>query len=73
MAQLGRQWVRFINIPSKEKCGRSAAKNILPDKFENNSGVDYQPQLKNVAGVNEINSFGGYFKQYQVTYPRKDC
>lgn len=24
------------------------------------------PQLKNVAGVNEINSFGGYFKQYQV-------
>ncbi len=24
------------------------------------------PQLKNVAGVNEINSFGGYFKQYLV-------
>lgn len=24
------------------------------------------PQLKNVSGVNEINSFGGYFKQYQV-------
>ncbi|MBI5021761.1 MAG: efflux RND transporter permease subunit [Ignavibacteriales bacterium] len=24
------------------------------------------PQFKNVAGVNEINSFGGYFKQYQV-------
>lgn len=24
------------------------------------------PQLKNVAGVNEINSFGGYFKQFQV-------
>jgi heavy metal efflux system protein len=24
------------------------------------------PQLKNVAGVNEINSFGGYLKQYQV-------
>jgi len=24
------------------------------------------PQLKNVAGVNEINSFGGYFKEYQV-------
>lgn len=24
------------------------------------------PQLKSVAGVNEINSFGGYFKQYQV-------
>jgi heavy metal efflux system protein len=24
------------------------------------------PQLKGVAGVNEINSFGGYFKQYQV-------
>jgi len=24
------------------------------------------PNLKNVAGVNEINSFGGYFKQYQV-------
>lgn len=24
------------------------------------------PQLKNVAGVNEINSYGGYFKQYQV-------
>ncbi len=24
------------------------------------------PQLKNVPGVNEINSFGGYFKQYQV-------
>jgi heavy metal efflux system protein len=24
------------------------------------------PQLKNIAGVNEINSFGGYFKQYQV-------
>jgi heavy metal efflux system protein len=25
------------------------------------------PQLKSVAGVNEINSFGGYLKQYQVT------
>jgi len=24
------------------------------------------PQLKSVAGVSEINSFGGYFKQYQV-------
>lgn len=24
------------------------------------------PQLKKVPGVNEINSFGGYFKQYQV-------
>ena len=24
------------------------------------------PQLKGVAGVNEINSFGGYFKEYQV-------
>ncbi|MFA7061008.1 MAG: CusA/CzcA family heavy metal efflux RND transporter [Pedobacter sp.] len=24
------------------------------------------PQLKNVAGVNEINSYGGYLKQYQV-------
>ncbi len=24
------------------------------------------PQLKSVAGVNEVNSFGGYFKQYQV-------
>jgi len=24
------------------------------------------PQLKNVPGVNEINSFGGYFKEYQV-------
>ncbi|MFA5833939.1 MAG: CusA/CzcA family heavy metal efflux RND transporter [Bacteroidota bacterium] len=24
------------------------------------------PQLKSVAGVNEINSFGGYFKQFQV-------
>ena len=24
------------------------------------------PHLKSVAGVNEINSFGGYFKQYQV-------
>ncbi len=24
------------------------------------------PQIKSVAGVNEINSFGGYFKQYQV-------
>lgn len=24
------------------------------------------PQLKSVAGINEINSFGGYFKQYQV-------
>lgn len=24
------------------------------------------PQLKSVAGVNEINSFGGFFKQYQV-------
>jgi cobalt-zinc-cadmium resistance protein CzcA len=24
------------------------------------------PILKNIAGVNEINSFGGYFKQYQV-------
>ena len=24
------------------------------------------PQLKSVTGVNEINSFGGYFKQYQV-------
>ena len=24
------------------------------------------PQLKNIAGVNELNSFGGYFKQYQV-------
>jgi len=24
------------------------------------------PQLKSVAGVNEINSYGGYFKQYQV-------
>ncbi|HEX2869145.1 MAG TPA: CusA/CzcA family heavy metal efflux RND transporter [Ignavibacteriales bacterium] len=25
------------------------------------------PMLKSVPGVNEINSFGGYFKQYQVT------
>lgn len=25
------------------------------------------PQLKSIQGVNEINSFGGYFKQYQVT------
>ena len=24
------------------------------------------PQLKSVAGVNEINSYGGYFKQYQA-------
>jgi heavy metal efflux system protein len=24
------------------------------------------PQLKSVAGINEINSFGGYFKEYQV-------
>jgi len=24
------------------------------------------PQLKSVAGVNEVNSFGGYFKEYQV-------
>src|SRR5512146_750036 len=24
------------------------------------------PLLKSVAGINEINSFGGYFKQYQV-------
>jgi heavy metal efflux system protein len=24
------------------------------------------PQLKNIEGVNEINSFGGYFKEYQV-------
>ncbi len=24
------------------------------------------PQLKGLAGVNEVNSFGGYFKQYQV-------
>ncbi|UFS72794.1 CusA/CzcA family heavy metal efflux RND transporter [Geomonas sp. RF6] len=24
------------------------------------------PQLKSVAGVNEINSYGGYFKEYQV-------
>jgi cobalt-zinc-cadmium resistance protein CzcA len=24
------------------------------------------PQLKNIAGVNEINSYGGYFKEYQV-------
>lgn len=24
------------------------------------------PQLKNIAGINEINSFGGYFKEYQV-------
>jgi cobalt-zinc-cadmium resistance protein CzcA len=24
------------------------------------------PQLKSVVGVNEINSYGGYFKQYQV-------
>jgi len=24
------------------------------------------PQLKSVAGVNEINSFGGYFKEYQA-------
>ncbi|MEK6743954.1 MAG: CusA/CzcA family heavy metal efflux RND transporter [Nitrospirota bacterium] len=30
------------------------------------------PQLKSVAGVNEINSFGGYFKQYQVVvFPEK--
>jgi cobalt-zinc-cadmium resistance protein CzcA len=30
------------------------------------------PLLKNVPGVNEINSFGGYFKQYQVVvYPEK--
>ncbi len=30
------------------------------------------PQLKNVIGVNEINSFGGYFKQYQVNvFPGK--
>lgn len=25
------------------------------------------PALKNVPGVNEINSFGGYFKEYQIT------
>lgn len=24
------------------------------------------PMLKNVAGVNEVNSFGGYFREYQV-------
>src|SRR5512140_1307106 len=24
------------------------------------------PQLKSIAGVNEINSYGGYFKEYQV-------
>jgi cobalt-zinc-cadmium resistance protein CzcA len=30
------------------------------------------PQLKSVAGVNEINSFGGYFKQYQaIVSPEK--
>jgi heavy metal efflux system protein len=30
------------------------------------------PLLKGVAGVNEINSFGGYFKQYQVlVHPEK--
>jgi len=30
------------------------------------------PLLKSVAGVNEINSFGGYFKQYQVlVHPEK--
>ncbi|NVO00429.1 MAG: efflux RND transporter permease subunit [Geobacteraceae bacterium] len=30
------------------------------------------PQLKSVAGVNEINSYGGYFKQYQaVVSPEK--
>jgi len=30
------------------------------------------PLLKNVPGVNEINSFGGYFKQYQViVFPDK--
>ena len=25
------------------------------------------PRLKNIAGVNEVNSFGGYFRQYHVT------
>jgi heavy metal efflux system protein len=30
------------------------------------------PQLKSVAGVNEINSFGGYFKEYQaIVSPEK--
>lgn len=30
------------------------------------------PIFKNIAGINEINSFGGYFKEYQVTvYPDK--
>ncbi|MGE5681359.1 MAG: efflux RND transporter permease subunit [Bacillota bacterium] len=25
------------------------------------------PMLKNIQGVNEVNSFGGYFRQYQIT------
>ncbi|RPI17240.1 MAG: efflux RND transporter permease subunit [Ignavibacteriae bacterium] len=58
----------------------------LEDKMpqDDNSKKDYltelrtiqewiiNPQLKSIPGVSEINSFGGYFKQYQVTiFPDK--
>ena len=31
------------------------------------------PQLKSLAGVNEVNSFGGFVKQYHVLVDRTSC
>ena len=62
-----RPWGRSINIPSKEKCRKIPQQKI---SYLTNLRTIQEwiitPQLKSVAGVNEINSFGGYFKQYQV-------
>ena len=45
---------------------RLIPKNIVFIQFRTIQEWIVTPQLKSVAGVNEINSFGGYFKQYQV-------
>ena len=49
------------NIPKD-----SAAKTAYLTKLRTIQEWIITPQLKGVPGVNEINSFGGFFKQYQV-------
>ena len=62
-----RPWARSTSTPLK---AGTRSRRRTRDDFDpgpDRPGLDSVPLLKGIPGVNEVNSFGGYLKQYHVT------
>ena len=63
-----RPWARSTSIRSKARGrARRRTRRRLPDPSADGPGLDDAPRCSSpIPGVNEVNSFGGYIKQYHV-------